>query len=104
MNYSALRHLLRRQPLDDPLIIRLPSVTKTVVETVGTTLPELNALRREHITAPVGRTRYFVGGKARINLLPLRLQLGPVEHDFTLARRPSRELAAQRSRLTIGLG
>src|SRR5882724_1163023 len=99
---SALRHLLRRQPLDDPLVIRLPRVTKTVVETVGAALPELDALRREHITAPVGRTRYFVRAKARFGLLPLRLQLRTVWHNLTLGRSPRREPAAQRSRLKIG--
>src|SRR5437899_1334652 len=94
MNYSALRHLLWRQPLDNPPVTRLSCVTKTVVEPVGAALPELDALRREHITAPVGRAGYFILRKARFDFAPVRLQLRPISHDFALSRSPRREPAA----------
>src|SRR6266478_1119150 len=74
------------------------------METVGTALPKFDPLRREHVTAPVGRTRYFVRRKARFNLHPLRLQLCTVSHSLTLSRRPCCELAAHWPRSKIGFG
>src|SRR5207247_1124709 len=49
------KHFSRRQPLDQPTAIRLSCVTKPVMQTVGTALPEFDPIRFEPITAPVRR-------------------------------------------------
>ena len=42
---SELRHLSRRQPLDEPTAIALSRVAKAVVQTVRATLPKFHVVR-----------------------------------------------------------
>src|SRR6266446_6153048 len=81
--------------------IRLSRVTKSVVQTVGTALPEFNPIWFEPITAPVRRQRNRLAGEAFGHFCHSRVENAPTVEHLALTRRPCAQLASGRSRTKV---
>src|SRR5882724_6020409 len=85
-----VRHssLSRCQPLDQPIFVRLSRVTKTIMQTVRSSLPEFDLIRFDPITTPVRRQRNGLVTEAFGHLRQARVEnAASVEH-LALTRRP----------------
>src|SRR6266478_6401096 len=91
----------RCQTIDLPTLIRLSCVTKSVVQTVATALPEFDPIGFEPITAPVRRQWNRLVTEALRHLCHARIQdAAPVEH-LALTRGPCAQLATNWARMKI---
>src|SRR5437899_2573116 len=100
---STTKHFSRRQPLDQPTSIRLSRVSKPVIQTVWTALPEFDPIRFEPITAPVRRQWNRLVAEAFGRLCHARVEHAPAVDYLALTRRPCAQLAADRTRMKISL-
>src|SRR5947208_16339665 len=96
-------HYSWRQSLNLPRTIRLSRVTKAIVQTVRTTLPEFHRIRFKPITAPVRRQWDRLVTKAFGRLCHAPVENAPAVDYLALTRRPCAQLAADRARMKISL-
>ena len=94
---------LRREPIDLPRSIRLPRVSKPVVQTIGTALPKFHFIRLESITAPVRWQRNRFITEALSHLRHARIEHTPSIEHLALTRRPCAQLASDGARMKITL-
>src|SRR5437899_10958782 len=69
---------LRGEPFEEPALVRLFGVAKTIVQAVRPALPEFDAGGREHISAPVRGPGNLRTGVLLLTLAPGFLQHGAV--------------------------
>src|SRR6266513_707046 len=86
---------LGRKPLDSPGAASSSRIKQAVVQPVGAALPELDALRRHAVAAPVRRPGRALA-MALTGFFHGDLQRGAVWHALALRRGPGREPGAQR--------
>src|SRR6478752_9676598 len=94
---------LRREPINLPRSIRLPRVPKSVVQTVGTSLPKFHFVRLESITAPMRRQWNWFVAVALGHFRHARIEHTPAIEHLALTRCPCAQLASDRARMKIRL-
>src|SRR5437899_2261172 len=96
-------HYSWRQSINLPRTIGLSRVTKAIVQTVRTTLPEFHRIRFKPITAPVRRRWNRLVAEALGHLCHARIEHATCVDYLALTRRPGAQLAAHWARMKISL-
>ncbi len=89
------------QPFHDPFGAIPQSVTKAIVQAIGSALPKFNRLRQYAVSSPMRRERNRSALKSLCYCRELGLQRPPVRDHFALRRSPRAELAADGSRMEV---
>src|SRR5579871_2765873 len=93
-----------RQPVQLPRASGLFGVLKTIVQTIRSSLPKLDAFRRETEPSPMRRPGHMLARIFGRDFAESALELSAIGDDFALAGRPCREAAAERSGIEIFVG
>src|SRR5262249_23457189 len=95
------RAVSRREPIDRPGAVWPERVTKSVVQSLGATLPKFHALRFETISAPVRWKRHFSIGEPLFHFLKASVKNPARVNHRALMGSPRAKLGAERTRLKI---
>lgn len=103
MGHRALP-LLRRESVDRPWAVAGAGVSESIVEAVGTALPEFDFVGRETVTTPAFRHGDIVAGKLGFEFAHALFKEAAVPDHGTLARSQRAETAAARAHFEVGFG
>src|SRR5262245_13292564 len=98
------RGFSRPEAGDLPAPVAVGGVGEAVVEAVGPAVPELPALRGEHVPTPAVRAGHIPPLPPRRHLRDARLHGLAVGHRTALVRRPGGQLAGPRPAGPVGVG
>src|SRR5438046_5252471 len=95
--------ILRREPFDKPMAVRLSRVTKPIMQPIRASLPEFHCVRPDSIPAPMRWQRDGIVAEAFRHLRHARVQYTPSIEHLALARGPRPELTSDRTGMKINL-